>query len=346
MPSAVGVDIGCGMVAARTNLMRADLGNSLAHIREAIEQKIPHGRTNEGQRGDRGAWDEVPEDVQAAWFGFDGTGYSEDRNLVRGYDEICAAAPKLFKPFNNVKQLGTLGTGNHFIEVCVDTEDCVWVILHSGSRGIGASIGNYYMKKAQEYCTKNFITLPNKDLAYLVESTPLFDEYIHAVQWAQTFAWESRLLMLKRALSTILLTSEQTSEIIAHCHHNFVRKEYHFGQSVWVTRKGAVNASKGVMGIIPGSMGTRSFIVAGKGNPESYESCSHGAGRVMSRGAAFKTFTIADHEKATEGVECRKDSQVLDETPGAYKSIDAVMAAQSDLIEIRHELKQLICVKG
>jgi tRNA-splicing ligase RtcB len=339
MPSAVGVDIGCGMVAAKTNLRKEDLPEDLGRLRSLIEAKIPHGRTNNGQEGDRGAWGSVPKEASICW----------QAELVRGYESICVAQPKLKKPLNNEKHLGTLGTGNHFIEICLDTDDQVWIMLHSGSRGIGASIGNFYMKAAQEFCAKHFITLPNKDLAYLVEGTKLFDEYIFAVQWAQKFAWTSLELMLKAAtiaLAYFVKGSIVDSEVVAHCHHNFVTKEFHFGENVWVTRKGAVRAQKGDMGIIPGSMGARSFIVEGKGNPDSFNSCSHGAGRVMSRGEAFRTFTAEDHAKATEGIECRKDADVLDETPGAYKDIVAVMAAQSDLVEIKTELHQIVCVKG
>ncbi len=339
MPSAVGVDIGCGMVAAKTNLRKEDLPDDLGRLRSLIEAKIPHGRTNNGQEGDRGAWGDVPRDVSVRW----------QADLVRGYEQVCVDQPKLKKTLNNEKHLGTLGTGNHFIEICLDTDDQVWVMLHSGSRGIGASIGNFYMKAAQEFCAKHFITLPNKDLAYLVEGTKLFDEYIFAVQWAQKFAWTSRELMLQTAtiaLANFVKGGAVDWTPIAHCHHNFVTKESHFGENVWVTRKGAVRAQKGDMGIIPGSMGERSFIVEGKGNSESFNSCSHGAGRIMSRGQAFKTFTEEDHAKATAGIECRKDKDVLDETPGAYKDIVAVMAAQSDLVDIRTELHQIVCVKG
>jgi tRNA-splicing ligase RtcB len=339
MPSSVGVDIGCGMVAAKTNLRKEDLPEDLGRLRSLIEAKIPHGRTNNGQEGDRGAWGDVPNEVKEPWH----------RELFWDYEKICVAQPKLRKPLNNSKHLGTLGTGNHFIEICLDTDDQVWIMLHSGSRGIGASIGNFYMKAAQEFCAKHFITLPNKDLAYLVEDTKLFEEYIFAVQWAQKFAWHSRELMLNAttiALANFVKGGAVDWTPVAHCHHNFVTKERHFGENVWVTRKGAVRAQKGDMGIIPGSMGACSFIVEGKGNPDSFNSCSHGAGRKMSRGQAFKTFSVEEHARATEGIECRKDAEVLDETPAAYKDIVAVMEAQSDLVQIKTELHQIVCVKG
>jgi tRNA-splicing ligase RtcB len=340
IPSAVGVDIGCGMLAARTQLEPRHLPDLVA-LRAELERLIPHGRTNDGQDGDRGAWHDVP------WFAHD----AWNKHLVEGYEQIVHAQPRLRKPFNNVKHLGTLGTGNHFVEICTDLENKIWILLHSGSRGIGASIGNFYMKAAQEFCKRHFIELPNRDLAYFVEGDPLFDEYLFAVQWAQRYAFQSRELMFYRAYEALLEVSgfEDVSvlcEISAHCHHNFVTQETHYGKDVWVTRKGAVRAQVGDMGIIPGSMGARSFIVEGKGNPESFNSCSHGAGRAMSRTEAKRRFTVEDHAKATAGVECRKDAEVLDETPGAYKSIEAVMAAQTDLVDIKAELKQIVCIKG
>ena len=246
--------------------------------------------------------------------------------------------------------LGTLGTGNHFIEVCLDEADRVWVMLHSGSRGIGNSIGSYFIERAKEHMHRWFINLPDADLSYLPEGTNDFDDYVEAVGWAQDFAMANRQIMLRATVQAVYLAlgrEAAESEIEAvNCHHNYVAKEHHFGQNVLVTRKGAVRAREGDLGIIPGSMGARSFIVRGKGNPESFHSCSHGAGRKMSRAAARKAFTLADHEAATAGVECRKDEGVIDETPGAYKDIDAVMTAQSDLVEVVHTLRQVNCVKG
>lgn len=342
IPSAVGVDIGCGMIAARTDLFLEELPSDLGRLRALIEESVPHGRTNNGQEGDRGAWGIVPFDVESVW----------DMELAAGYDQVISDQPKLKKLYNNTRQLGTLGTGNHFIEICVEAEDNnrVWIMLHSGSRGIGNSIGSHYIKVAQEFCAKYFIPLENRDLAYLVEDDPLFEQYMFAVLWAQKFAYWNRELMLRRthlALNAFVGNAISPAiQVVAHCHHNFVTREQHFGQNVLITRKGAVRAQAGEMGIIPGSMGARSFIVEGLGNPESFQSCSHGAGRTMSRGEAFRTFTLADHALATQGVECRKDKDVLDETPGAYKNIDVVMAAQTDLVRVKNTLKQIVCVKG
>jgi tRNA-splicing ligase RtcB len=246
--------------------------------------------------------------------------------------------------------LGTLGTGNHFIEICLDEADNVWVMLHSGSRGIGNAIGSYFIERAKEHMRRWFINLPDADLAYLPEGTNDFDDYVEAVGWAQDFAMANRQIMLRATIQAVyraLGREAAEPEIEAvNCHHNYVTRENHFGHNVLVTRKGAVRAREGDLGVIPGSMGARSFIVRGKGNPESFHSCSHGAGRKMSRAAAKKTFTLADHETATAGVECRKDEGVIDETPGAYKDIDAVMAAQSDLVDVVHTLRQVVCVKG
>ncbi|MCH7778690.1 MAG: RtcB family protein, partial [Gemmatimonadetes bacterium] len=255
--------------------------------------------------------------------------------------------PKALAP-NNARHMGTLGTGNHFIEVCLDEGDQVWVMLHSGSRGCGNRIGTYFIQAAKKEMERWFINLPDKNLAYLVEGSELFDDYIEAVEWAQDYAYENRKEMMSAILATLrnTLPDFAVTDMAVNCHHNYVTKENHFGANVWLTRKGAVRAREGDLGIIPGSMGVRSYIVRGKGNPVSFCSCSHGAGRAMSRGQAKKEFSLEDHAKATEGVECRKDADVIDETPGAYKDIDAVMAAQADLVEVVHTLKQVICVKG
>jgi tRNA-splicing ligase RtcB (3'-phosphate/5'-hydroxy nucleic acid ligase) len=249
-----------------------------------------------------------------------------------------------------VQHLGTLGTGNHFIEVCLDETDRVWLMLHSGSRGVGNRIGRFYIELAKEDVRRAHGALPDQDLAYLREGTRHFADYVHAVGWAQSYAATNRALMMDRVIDAVRgvagLPPFETDVHVIDCHHNYVAQERHFGREVFVTRKGAVRAGSGDLGIIPGSMGARSFIVRGKGNRESFESCSHGAGRVMSRTEARRRFTVADHRTATAGVECRKDAAVIDETPMAYKPIDAVMAAQADLVDVLHTLRQVVCVKG
>ena len=338
IPAAVGVDLGCGMLAARTTLQANDLPDDLAGIRSAIEQAVPHGRTNHGRPGDEGAWDEPPEAVVAEWAG-----------LRAGYERIVAKYPKLDRGAD-VTHLGTLGSGNHFCEVCLDETDQVWIMLHSGSRGVGNRIGSFFIELAKRDAEQWFIPLPDKDLAYFPEHTEHFDDYWPAVQWAQQYARANRELMLRHILAALAarpdLPAFELGELVVHCHHNYVAREHHYGENVFVTRKGAVRAREGDLGIIPGSMGARSYIVRGKGDPESFTSCSHGAGRAMSRAEARRRFTLADHAAATAGVECRKDDGVLDETPNAYKSIDAVMAAQADLVEVVHTLRQTVCVKG
>jgi tRNA-splicing ligase RtcB len=338
VPAAVGVDIGCGMTAVRTTLTAAQLPDDLKPIRSAIERAVPHGRTNHGERGDRGAWHDVPEAVTHAWSA-----------LEKRYETIVAKNPSASHA-RRANQLGTLGTGNHFIEVCRADDERVWIVLHSGSRGIGNRIGTYFIEKARDAMRRDWANLPDKDLAWLAQGSPQFDQYVEAVGWAQEYAKTNRRLMMQAILVALakgeLLPSFTADVAVVDCHHNYVQREQHGGVEVFVTRKGAVRAGKGELGIIPGSMGARSFIVRGRGNPDSFESCSHGAGRRLSRGAAFKTFTLEDHRRATAGVECRKDGDVLDETPGAYKDIDAVMSAQADLVEVVHTLKQVVCVKG
>lgn len=341
IPAAVGVDIGCGMVAARTSLTASDLPDNLHDVRSAIEKAVPHGRTDRGGEGDRGAWHNVPDGVAQAM---------NESDLAARLKTISDKHPKIGKSAHRApRHLGTLGTGNHFIELCLDEENAVWVMLHSGSRGIGNQIGQYFIERAKEDMRRWFINLPDQDLAYLAEGSQNFDDYIKAVEWAQNFALANRSLMLAatmRAIESALGRAFAWGSVAVNCHHNYVARENHFGANVWVTRKGAVRAREGDLGIIPGSMGARSFIVRGKGNPDSFHTCSHGAGRAMSRTEAKRRFTVADHEKATAGIECRKDSDVIDETPMAYKDIDAVMAAQSDLVEIVHTLRQVVCVKG
>lgn len=337
IPAAVGVDIGCGMIALQTTLKLSDLPKDLKKIRLTIEKAVPHGRTDRGGKKDVGAWRSIPHSVQNRW-----------KKLEKDYEMLCKKHPKV-RARNTVKQLGTLGTGNHFIELCVDTENKnVWIMLHSGSRGCGNRIGTYFINLAKNEIKKKKIKLADPDLAYFEEKDEYFKDYIDAVHWAQKFANENRLEMLDniiKALKTILPKFELT-DIMVNCHHNYVQKENHFGKDVWITRKGAVSAQKGELGIIPGSMGTKSFIVRGLGNKDSFCSCSHGSGRVLSRTQAKKTFSLEEHINATKGIECRKDKGVLDETPKAYKNINAVINAQKDLIEVLYTLNQIICVKG
>lgn len=339
VPAAVGVDIGCGMNAMRLNLRAEDLPDSMAGVRSAIEAAVPHGRTDDGGENDRGAWNDVPDAVREV-FGHINGGLE---TIVERNGKIKRAANKA------MKHLGTLGTGNHFIEICLDLDGAVWVMLHSGSRGIGNQIGQRYIEIAKQEMHRWHIHLPDADLSYLPEGSRHFDDYIEAVGWAQNFAKLNRSIMMEATLAALSRALGREVSGVAeavNCHHNYVERENHFGANVLVTRKGAVRARTTDLGIIPGSMGTRSYIVRGKGNPESFCSCSHGAGRAMSRTEAKRRFTLADHAAATEGVECRKDADVIDETPGAYKPIDAVMAAQTDLVEIVHELRQVVCVKG
>jgi tRNA-splicing ligase RtcB len=338
IPAAVGVDIGCGMIAGRTDLKAEDLPDSLAGVRDAIERAVPAGRTNQGGAGDRGAWAEPPMAVRHAW-----------ETLASRLDGIIAKTPGVRTRVSPACQLGTLGTGNHFIEVCLDEAGAVWLMLHSGSRGIGNRIGTHFIELARKDAERNDIHLPDRDLAYLREGAEHFDEYVEAVQWAQDFAAENRGLMVEATIAGVSRALDRPiaiQEAAVNCHHNYVAREHHFGEDLWITRKGAVRAGRDELGIIPGSMGVRSYITRGLGNEESYESSSHGAGRAMSRNAAKKRFSLEDHARATEGVECRKDADVIDETPGAYKDIDAVMAAQTDLVEVVHTLKQVVCVKG
>jgi tRNA-splicing ligase RtcB len=336
IPAAVGVDIGCGMMAVQTTLDAAQLPDSLAGLRTRIERAVPHGFESVRGASRKGSWIAAPEPVLARW-----------RGMAERLDRIRERRPKL-KGKDPQDQLGTLGGGNHFVEICLDTDGKVWVMLHSGSRGIGNRIGEAYIELARDDMRRHFINLPDRDLAYLVEGTEHFDEYVEAMSWAQEYALENRRAMMESILAVMheALPPFTAGAVAVNCHHNYVAREHHFGEEVWLTRKGAVRAGVGELGIIPGSMGARSYIVRGLGNPESFESCSHGAGRRMSRAQARKHFTVDDHVQATADVECRKDASVIDETPAAYKDIDAVMAAQRDLVEIVHTLKQVLCVKG
>jgi tRNA-splicing ligase RtcB (3'-phosphate/5'-hydroxy nucleic acid ligase) len=339
IPAAVGVDLGCGMMAVKTGLRAEQLPDNLAAVRSAIEQAVPHGRSKRMRQNGRdvGAWCDLPSDVVSAWL-----------LLANRFDDLCIKHPVLQKT-NNINHLGTLGSGNHFIEICLDQDQAVWVMLHSGSRGVGNRIGSYFIELAKKEMERWHIQLPDRDLAYLVEGSQHFSDYVEAVEWAQDFARTNREVMMARVLvalqNSLQLAFDARIEAV-NCHHNYVNRELHYGQEVLVTRKGAVHAGAGELGIIPGSMGAKSFIVRGLGNEESFCSCSHGAGRVMSRTAAQKLISVKQHEEATRGVECRKDKSVLDESPAAYKDIDQVMAAQQDLVEIVHTLKQVVCVKG
>jgi tRNA-splicing ligase RtcB len=337
IPAAVGVDIGCGMMAVRTSIRAEHLPDGLAEIRSAIEAAVPHGRTDNGGRNDIGAWgDEPPAAATSRW-----------AELEAGYKAVVDKHPKAAHP-RGLGHLGTLGTGNHFIELCLDEAGDVWVMLHSGSRGVGNRFGSYFIERAKHEMRRWFINLPDQDLAYFAEGSEGFIDYVRAVSWAQRYARANRETMMERLLDVLRDTFPDlvTTQEAVNCHHNYVSREKHFGKDVFVTRKGAVKAGLGDLGIIPGSMGARSFIVRGKGNPDSFCSCSHGAGRAMSRNEANRRFSIEDHVAATAGIECRKDAGVIDETPMAYKDIDAVMAAQSDLVEIVHTLRQVVCVKG
>jgi tRNA-splicing ligase RtcB len=340
IPAAVGVDIGCGMNAVRLSLKASNLPDSLLPIRRQIERDVPLGAG--GSHRKPAAMSGLTAALRAGhgfgrwerWFG----GFAQARKT----DEIS-----LMKKAQS--QLGTLGAGNHFIEICLDENQDVWVMLHSGSRGIGNMIGSYFIEKAKRRMERYSIRLPDRDLAYLTEGDDDFDDYVAAVNWVQDYALENRRLMMEAAVAALrrhIPVKFTLSQEAINCHHNYVEKESHFGRNLWVTRKGAIRARQGDLGIIPGSMGQHSYIVRGKGELESYCSCSHGAGRKMSRTQARKTFTVADLVQQTQGVECRKDKMVLDEIPLSYKDIDEVMANQRDLVEVVHTLKAVLCVKG
>ncbi len=332
VPAAVGVDIGCGMVACRLSLSAEQLDERrLQRVFDQISRDVPVGKAQ----------------------------HADDRALAgaarpfeAGLKAMTQKHPQLLKTFGKfskwVNQLGTLGGGNHFIEVCLDESGQVWVMLHSGSRGIGNALASYFIELARQDVERRQIHLPDRDLAYFAEGSDHFADYVAAVHWAQEYAYANRECMLQRVLAGLarhLPPFAVTGEVV-NCHHNYLAREHHYGADVWVTRKGAIRARAGDMGIVPGSMGTRSYIVRGRGNPESFESSAHGAGRRMSRNAAARAFAEADLRRQTEGVVCRKDKGVIDEIPAAYKDIDAVMENQKDLTEIVHTLKQVVCVKG
>jgi len=326
IPAAVGVDIGCGMIASRLSLTAKDIDErSLTKVFNQISRDVPVGFDQH-------------DDAVANFKPF-------NKGLQKLLDKHPGVQKRIGKNSDWRRQLGTLGGGNHFIEVCLDESQGVWVMLHSGSRGIGNAIGSYFIELAKKDFQGN---LPDRDLAYFPEGAQHFDDYVEAVGWAQDYARANRAEMLELVLDAMRrhLPSFEAMQEAVNCHHNYVQRERHYGEDVWLTRKGAIRAGKGELGIIPGSMGARSYIVRGKGHPESFDSCAHGAGRVMSRGEARRRFTLADHRAATAGVECRKDKGVIDEIPGAYKNIDEVMANQSDLVDVVHTLKQVLCVKG
>ena len=337
IPAAVGVDLGCGMNAVRTNLKASDLPDNLSLLRSAIEVEIPAG-FNPGKKLGQWSNEDRPNFITDYW----------NLCLKEEFDALTDKYPR-FKNTNNINHLGTLGGGNHFVEICLDEHDQVWFMLHSGSRGVGNAIGSYFIELAKKDMERYFIHLPDKDMSYLPEGSPYFNDYCCAVKWAQRFAQLNREMMmisLERVVSKFLGRMVLVNEFSVSCHHNYISRESHFGENVWITRKGAVSARLGQLGIIPGSMGAKSFIVRGLGNEQSFHSCSHGAGRVMSRTKAKALVTPEEHAKALEGVECNRSESTLDETPSAYKDIDAVMDAQSDLVEIVFTLKQILCVKG
>ncbi|KNH06357.1 protein RtcB [Perkinsela sp. CCAP 1560/4] len=342
IPACVGVDIGCGIVACQTTLKANDLPASLLEIQLNIECAVPHGRTHNGRSDlDVGGWHAKPsESIKGVW----------DKELACGFRKIIEKHPRIAKS-NNINHLGTLGTGNHFIEICLDEEDYLWIMLHSGSRGVGNQIGMTFIELARKDMEKLVCNLPNESMAYLKEGSENFNDYIHAVSWAQRYAAINRQVMLNTIIDVLrrdehLPPFKVFEEKAVNCHHNYVEKEIHFGESLYVIRKGAIRAQKGEMGIIPSSMGTPTFIVRGKGNPDAYCSASHGSGRRLSRGEAKRMYNLEDHERATADVSCRKDKNVIDETPMAYKNIDEVMAAQSSLVEVVKKLRQVICIKG
>lgn len=336
IPSSVGSDIGCGMIAVQTNLNAVDLPESLADIRRQIERDVPVG-FNCHQSG--------PKTGSHTSLGYRRIDLLNRFGRIRIMRKI-----KSFDEKRMENQIGTLGGGNHFIEICLDEANRVWIMLHSGSRNVGKTVGEVAMEEAKRYMKTMSVDLQDRDLAWLSEGTEEFDEYVEALKWAQEYAALNRDVMLElvmgavqRAMPGKFLTTIQG---VVNCHHNYLSREFFGGEYLWITRKGAVSARSGQLGIIPGSMGAKSFIVCGKGHEAAYCSCSHGAGRVMSRSEAKRRFTTEDVVQQTAGVECRKDDGIIDEIPSSYKDIDAVMAAQSDLVEIKHTLKQVLCVKG
>lgn len=332
IPAAVGVDIGCGMCAVKLPF-KINQFKDLPNLRHSIERSVPVGR-----HGNKDISSRVKDF-------FDKAGTPRAAQFDH-QDKLGKAR----------EQCGSLGGGNHFIELCQDQNDDAWIVLHSGSRNIGKELADIHIHEAQGLMKKYFINLPDPDLAYLSQQTPEFDNYIHDLHWAQNYAKMNREEMMTKIIEQINrhlnpnwladYMPSKYSDLRVDCHHNYTQMENHYGANIWVTRKGAVSAREGELGIIPGSMGAKSFIVRGRGNVESFMSCSHGAGRKMSRTKARASYTEADLIAQTRGVECRKDKDVIDEIPAAYKDIDQVMADQVDLVEPVFTLKQVLCVKG
>lgn len=335
VPSMVGVDIGCGMMAARLSLTENDLPDSLYHVRKAIEKMIPVGMESHAVSKVRGSqYEAMCRPLKDRLF-----------TIFDKHPGVRKMSPK----DTWLTQIGTLGGGNHFIELCTDENRNIWIMLHSGSRGLGNAIGRYFIEAAKKDLEARHGKLPDMNLAYFDKDSRFFDDYVDAVGLAQDYAWRNREMMMTlcvQALQKAGIPKVKILDTVVHCHHNYVEQEEHDGIDVWLTRKGAISAQYGEMGIIPGSMGAKSYIVRGKGNPDSWCSCSHGAGRKMSRGDAARKFSVEDLEDQTKGIECRKDKGIIDEIPGAYKPIDEVMNFQSDLVEVVHTLRQLLCVKG
>lgn len=332
IPAAVGVDIGCGMIAHRLSIDTGRLPDSLRPVRNAIEETIPVGFSRHKEP-------KAPKRVT--------------NKLSSGLEQILYTHPQVTKRMRDPEQtwklqIGTLGGGNHFIELCADESNFLWVMLHSGSRGIGNALGMYFIELAKADMRIHHLNVPHRDLSYLRAGTQYFDDYVAAVEWAQVYARENRKLMMDLILKVLKkhLPPFEVKDEAINCHHNYVAREKHFGKQVYITRKGAIRAGKGELGIVPGSMGTCSYIVRGKGNADAFDSSAHGAGRVMSRRAAYRRFNMADVQAQTAGVECRKDKKIRDELPQAYKDIDTVMQHQSDLVDIVHKLRPLLCVKG
>jgi len=332
IPAAVGVDIGCGMMATQLSLTSSELDEkALGKLFNQISRDVPVGFA---QHKDRDVRDHAAK------------GFKKNLSVI--LQKHPGIDKRRGKKSSWAHQLGTLGGGNHFIEVCLDEAGRVWVMLHSGSRGIGNAIGTYFIELARKDAERSQLRLPDRDLAYFPEGARHFEDYVEAVGWAQDYARANREEMMDLVLEAMHrhLPAFEVTGAAVNCHHNYVERERHYGEDVWLTRKGAIRARAGDLGIIPGSMGARSYIVRGKGSQESFHSCAHGAGRRMSRNAAQKAFSLDDLASQTNGVICRKDKGVLDEIPGAYKNIDEVMANQSDLVEVVHTLKQVLCVKG